>query len=150
LGAFDEELIMCEDDELWLRLAVHSEIDGIDEPLTVVRRHEQHSGDDTTAWRDRRRVFEKALRTSSDARLCHILRRLRAEMSAGLAQSQAAAGRRVNALGTLLSSVHYSWRYPQWWSGALGTTARALTPAGVRKVVHRLRGRRRVQVQPHA
>ncbi len=62
LGAFDEELVMCYDDELWFRLAAHSEIDGIDEPLTLIRRHEHHSGGDMIAWRDRRRVFEKALR----------------------------------------------------------------------------------------
>ena len=61
LGAFDEELVMCYDDELWFRLAAHSEIDGVDEPLTLVRRHAQHSGSDVIAWRDRRRVFEKAL-----------------------------------------------------------------------------------------
>ena len=30
LGPFDEQLVMCEDDELWLRLAEHSEVDGID------------------------------------------------------------------------------------------------------------------------
>jgi len=61
LGPFDETLVMCEDDDLWVRLAAHSEVDGIDEPLTLKRVHGQHGGDDVTAWRDRRRVFEKAL-----------------------------------------------------------------------------------------
>jgi len=54
---------MCEDDELYFRLAAESEIDVIDETLTLKRRHRQHFGDDVTAWRDRRRVFEKMLST---------------------------------------------------------------------------------------
>ena len=95
LGAFDEELVMCEDDELWFRLAAHSEIDGVDEPLTLIRRHGQHSGSDIMAWQDRRRVFEKALRASRGGHLDSMLRRLRAEMSAGLAKSQAASGKRI-------------------------------------------------------
>jgi glycosyltransferase involved in cell wall biosynthesis len=143
LGAFDEELVMCEDDELWFRLAAHGEIDGVDEPLTQIRRHGQHSGSDIIAWRDRRRVFEKALRASHGGRLGPLLRKLRAEMSAGLAKSQAASGRRIDALGTLFSSAPHSWRYPQCWFGALGATARAFAPQSVRTFVRRRRHSRR-------
>ena len=35
---------------------------GLTEPLTLVRRHSMHGGNDIIAWRDRRRVVEKALR----------------------------------------------------------------------------------------
>ena len=150
LGAFDEELVMCEDDELWFRLAAHSEIDGVDAPLTLVRRHGQHCGDDIIAWQDRGHVFEKMLRTSGGGHLEPVLRRLRAEMSTGLAKSQAVTGRRISALSTLFSSAHYSWRYPQWWLGALQTTARAFAPAAARRVVRRYRRGRDVQSQPHA
>jgi glycosyltransferase involved in cell wall biosynthesis len=150
LGPFDEELVMCEDDELWLRLAAHSEIDGIDEPLTLIRRHGQHGGDDLTAWRDRRRVFEKALMTSGDARLTSMLRKLRAQMSAGLARSQAARGMRLSVLGTVAASAHYSWRYRQWWDGVLRALGRAFAPAAVRNVVRRYRSGRRAQTQPDA
>lgn len=139
LGSFDEELVMCEDDELWLRLAAHSEIDGVDQPLTLIRRHGQHSADDATAWRDRRRVFEKALRDSGDARVSSILRRLRAQMSAGLANSQAAGGLRVSVLCTLAASAHYSWRYRRWWSGGARALARAFAPAPLRSVIRRYR-----------
>jgi glycosyltransferase involved in cell wall biosynthesis len=143
LGAFDEELIMCEDDELWLRLAAHSEVDGVEEPLTLIRRHTQHSGDDATAWRDRRRVFEKALRASGDAQLRAVLRRLRAEMSAGLARSQAAAAMPLSALGTLAASAPYSWRYREWRAGAARALLGALAPAPLRaRVIRRLSGRR--------
>jgi glycosyltransferase involved in cell wall biosynthesis len=137
LGAFDEALTMCEDDELWFRLAAHSEIDGIDAPLTLVRRHAHHGGDDVTAWRDRRRVFEKALSTSNEPQLRARLRRLRAESAVGLARSEALAARRARALGTLALSAPYSWRYPQWWTGAARTLPRLLAPAGLRPVERR-------------
>jgi glycosyltransferase involved in cell wall biosynthesis len=146
LGAFDEQLVMCEDDELWLRLAEHSEADGIDAPLTLVRRHREHSGSDELAWRDRRRVFEKALRTRRSDHLDAVLRRLRAEMSAGLARSQAQSGRYLGALVTVLSSATYSWRFPQWWRGTLA----ALTPDPVRSALRRYRGGRALPGQPQA
>jgi len=128
LGGFDEELVMCYDDELWFRLAAHSEIDGIDAPLTLIRRHAHHSGSDIIAWRDRRRVFEKALRASGGGPLYPILPKLRAQMSAGLAKSQAASGRRVSALETLITSLPHSWRYPICWLRAVVATAGTFAP----------------------
>jgi len=138
-GGFDEELVMCEDDELWLRLAVCSEIDSIDEPLTLVRRHGQHSGSDVTAWQDRGRVFEKALRAGVADHHAAILRKLRAKMACGLARSQAASGARLGVLGTLFSSLRYSWRYGAWWRSALLATARAFMPAILLGVIRRYR-----------
>ena len=141
LGGFDEELTMCEDDDLWLRLAAESEIDGVDEALTLIRRHGQHSGSDILAWQDRRRVFVKALRAGSGTQHNYLLRRLRAEMSAGLAKSQAACGERLRVLGTLCASVPYSWRYRAWWLGALTATTRAFAPAVAQSLVRRYRHR---------
>ncbi len=137
LGPFDEQLLMCEDDELYFRLAAESEIDVIDETLTLKRRHRQHFGDDVTAWRDRRRVFEKMLSTDGDGRFGSILRRLRAEMAAGLASSQVSSGKRLSAVGTLVSSAKYSWPYREWWRSA----ARTLAPPAVRNFVRRHRRR---------
>jgi glycosyltransferase involved in cell wall biosynthesis len=139
LGAFDEQLVMCEDDELWLRLAAHSEIDGIDEPLTLVRRHGQHSGSDVIAWQDRGRVIARALHTRSGAQHRTVLRKLRTDMAAGLAKSQAASGERLGVLATLLSSLHYSWRYSAWWRSALLATGRAFAPASVQGLIRRYR-----------
>jgi glycosyltransferase involved in cell wall biosynthesis len=141
VGEFDEELAMCEDDDLWLRLAAASEIDGVDATLTLIRRHGQHSGSDVTAWQDRRRVFAKALRAGAGIEHNGLLRRLRAEMSAGLAKSQAASGERLRVLGTLCASVPYSWRYRAWWRGALIATARAFAPARAQHFVRRYRRR---------
>lgn len=139
LGAFDEELVMCEDDELWFRLAAHSEIDAVDEPLTLIRRHGRHSGSDIIAWRDRRRVFEKLLRGGSHGRLDPVLRKRRAQMSAGLARSRAASGDGIGALTTILGSAPHLWRFPRSWLGALGATARAFVPETVRLLVRRHR-----------
>ena len=139
LGAFDEDLVMCYDDELWFRLAAHSQIDGIDAPVTLVRRHGHHSGSDIIAWRDRRKVFEKMLRASGGGSLDPVLRRLRARMSAGLAKSQAASGERISALVTLVTSLPHSWAYPGCWLGALGRTAGRFAPAPVRTLVRHCR-----------
>lgn len=141
LGAFDEELVMCYDCELWFRLAAHSEIDGIDAPLTLIRRHHNHSGSDIIAWRDRRRVFEKALRANRRAHLEPVLRKLRAQMSAGLAKSQAAGGERLSALATLLTSLPHSLAYPSYWLDALVMTTAAFAPATVRTLARRCRDR---------
>lgn len=141
VGGFDEALAMCEDDDLWLRLAAASEIDGVDAALTLIRRHGQHSGSDVVAWQDRRRVFAKALRAHRGTQHNGLLRRLRAEMSAGLAKSQAASGERLRVLGTLCASVRYSWRYRAWWRGALIATARAFTPVSAHHLVRRHRRR---------
>jgi glycosyltransferase involved in cell wall biosynthesis len=145
LGGFDEELVMCEDYDLWLRLAMHSEIDAIDEPLTLVTRHGEHSGNEIISFQDCRRVFEKMLCTAGTEHLRPILRAKRAEVIAGLASSQAACGNRISALRTLLSSAHDCWRYPPWWRGALQATARAFAPQAVRAVARRYRNNRQAQ-----
>jgi glycosyltransferase involved in cell wall biosynthesis len=139
VGPLDEELVMCYDDELWLRLGARSELDGIDEPLTLIRRHGMHGGSDVIAWRDRRRVVEKALRSDTDSRFRAVLRAQRAAMSAGLARSQAVGGQRLTALRTLAASAPYSWRYAPWWRGALAASARVCTPQVLRKMVRGLR-----------
>lgn len=152
LGPFDEELVMCEDDELWFRLAAESETDAIDEPLTLIRRHGRHSADDITAWRDRRRVFEKLLSKNGGGRFGSVIRKLRAEMAAGLAKSQATSGKRLNALGTLVSSARYSWRYGQWWRSAPVAVACAFSPDAFRRFIrrcwHRRRNAERVTLRP--
>jgi hypothetical protein len=83
-GPLDEDLVMNYDGDLWLRFAELSELDGIDEPLTLVRRHGLHGASDTIAWGDLRRVVEKALRATRDARFAALLREQRAVTSVAL------------------------------------------------------------------
>lgn len=141
VGAFDEQLIMCEDYELWLRMAAAARVHAIGEVLTLVRRHGEHSGSDVTAWRERRRVVERILQDCADVRLTAVLRQLRAELAAGLARSQAIAGQRREALRTLTASAPYACRYHQWWLGTMAAGARVLAPAAVRKVARNWRQR---------
>jgi glycosyltransferase involved in cell wall biosynthesis len=137
-GAFDETFTMFEDYELWLRLAACSAVVALDEPLALMRRHDQHSGSDVLAWRDRGRVIEKLLRSGTSGRAYEILRRQRADVAAGLARSQVSAGQRAGALGTLLASSRYGWRHPSWWRRVPGVAARALAPQSLRDLKHRL------------
>jgi glycosyltransferase involved in cell wall biosynthesis len=148
VGPFDEELVMNYDGDLWLRFAELSELDGIDEPLTLVRRHGQHGGSDIIAWRDLRRIIEKALRAAPDAQFAALLREQRAVASAGLARSHALFGARADVLRTVAESTRYSWRYLQWWRVTSYALARAFAPRVLRSALRPLRtairsGRRR-------
>jgi hypothetical protein len=138
-GGYDEALTICGDYELWLRLASRSEVDFIDEPLVHVRRHDQHYCDDVTAVKDLRRMIEKVRRSPAAAHLKSVVRWRRAEVSALLARSYAVSGNRTRVLSTLFASVHYSWRYRDWWRGALAATVRAFAPAPVLTAVRRYR-----------
>jgi glycosyltransferase involved in cell wall biosynthesis len=144
LGAFDEGLRMCYDDDLWFRLAARSEVDAVDEPLTLIRRHDSHSGSDVIAWEDRLRVFERLLREQAGGPCAALVRSQKAAMSAGLARSQAASGMRMQALTTVLAGAPRSWRYSSWWPDALHAAARACAPESVVTLVrNRRRARRR-------
>jgi glycosyltransferase involved in cell wall biosynthesis len=141
VGPLDEDLVMNYEGDLWLRFAALSELDGIDEPLTLVRRHGLHSGSDITAWRDLRRVIEKALRATGDANFAAHLREQRAVTSAGLARSHALFGTRLDVMRTLLASAPYSWRYLKWWRVAAYASARAFAPRSLRSALRALRRR---------
>lgn len=133
-GLYDERLSLCSDFELWLRCARCGEADCIAEPLVSVRRHDEHAGDDVEACRDLSRALALSL-PALGPRWGADLRRQRAIASATLARSQAVHGQRTAALGTLLASANYAWMEREWWRGAAGAAARALTPAIVRRVL---------------
>jgi hypothetical protein len=139
---FDEGLVMCEDYDLWLRLAMLSQIDTVDEPLTMVRRHQAHFGDSATSFRDCIVTLDKVLVSGFAPHLESGLRRRRADMVARLAYSQAAAGQSVRALKTVVRSLAFSWKYATWWPRALTATARALIPPVALDLLRRYRGRR--------
>jgi glycosyltransferase involved in cell wall biosynthesis len=146
VGNFDEELVGSEDYELYLRLAAQSEVDAIDTTLTLVRRHTQHfSGQGVIPFESNVRIIEKLLRSGAVEHLHPFLLEQRAELAAGLARAHAGSGKRISALRTLCSSARYSWRYPRWWSGALGATAWAFTPEPVRSLARRYRSRWKAQ-----
>jgi glycosyltransferase involved in cell wall biosynthesis len=140
-GPFDESLTMNHEGDLWLRFAELSELDGIDEPLTLVRRHGLHGGSDIIAWRDLRRVIEKAQPGAGDPNFAAMLREQRAVTSAGLARSHALFGRRIDVVRTLAQSAPYSLRYLQWWRVGAYASARALAPRVLISALRALRAR---------
>jgi glycosyltransferase involved in cell wall biosynthesis len=145
VGGFDPGLVMCEDYDLWLRLAAISEVDAIDEPLTLVTRHGKHYGNEVTSFEDCQRVFDKVLETPGTGSVHSILREKRAEIAVGLASSHAASGNGLAALRTILSSASDCWQYPRWWLGALRTGARSCVPQSAYNLVRKYRSSRHAQ-----
>jgi len=143
LGGFDLEQPACNDYDLWLRLAGLSEIDGIGETLLHKRRQHDPYYRSTMVFEDIGRAFAKLLAVCGDNYLHSVLRRERAKAAAGLARTQAISGSRRAALRTLVKSSRYSWGYREWWLGGAETAARAVTPAGVLRVVRAVVGRPR-------
>jgi hypothetical protein len=138
-GPYDEQLPWCGDYELWARFALCSAVDCVPQPLVLVRRHAEHCCDDVAACQDFARALDRIGRSVTSPNHLSILRKRRAVASAILARSQASNGRSMSALATLLASAHYSWPYREWWVNAAGATARALTPARVRRVLRAAR-----------
>jgi glycosyltransferase involved in cell wall biosynthesis len=136
-GNFDEALTMCEDYDLWLRLAARSRVDAIAEPLTLVRRHGQHYGNAAVSFRDSIRVLNKVLVAGAPAQYEYFVRRERAKNSASLARCYVASGNPIAALRMLLSSATASWRHRGWWSEAFKAVVLALAPQQVRRFARR-------------
>jgi hypothetical protein len=145
VGGFDEDLVMCEDFDLWLRLAAVSEIDAVDEPLTLVLRHAEHSGNEIIAFEDCVRVIEKMLQVRPLAYLRPRLRQLRAQLSAQTAMAHAVSGNRAHAARMLLSSAPSYWPYRQWWFIGVRAMVRLMTPQPVRDLMRAYRGGRSVE-----
>jgi GT2 family glycosyltransferase len=140
VGGFDESLYVCEDYDLWLRLAARSEIDVVRESLVLVRRHTEHYASGMDMLEGWRTLLEKARCAGLGPRVDSILQRERARTASRLARSHAVSGSPSGVLQTLLHSWQYSWRYPQWWLGAIAATARLYAPASMLRTVRRYRG----------
>ena len=145
MGGFNADLLVCEDYELWMRLASQSDVDYIDEPLVRVRRHGEHSFDDITCLSNLRRALEIVRRSGVAPHLDEVLGKRRATISANLARGHALRRHRLRVLTTLSSSARYSWRYRDWWAGAFAATARAFAP---RSALHAVRLCRRGGAAP--
>ncbi len=139
VGRFDEALVTCEDYDLWLRLAVHSPVDAIDETLTIVRRHEDHYGTAAISFRDSIRVLDKVLESGMAGPYESFVHKERANSWGSLAKCHAISGDRHAAFRTLLASAPASWRHVRWWTEALQAAAVMSVPRELRKIV---RGRK--------
>jgi len=138
-GGFDEAMLAAEDFDLWMRLALYSEVAVIDEPLVYVRRHDDsHTRDWHSAFvgRDRslrlRQPLVKRMRRS-------LLRRERVRNALKLAATHAEMGAQSLMLHALWRSLPYSWSYPQWWLNGLKTVIRARLPPRLLELYRRRR-----------
>lgn len=84
VGGYPEDLPICGDYELYLRLALWSEIDFVDEPLVLVRRHAEHYCDDFAALAELRRFMGKVQRSGMMPHMRAVLRSRRAGLLVGL------------------------------------------------------------------
>ena len=128
VGGFDETLLQWEDYDLWLRLALHSDIDLIDETLTRLRSHEQHYSDAGTGNLEARlRLLRKMHPLAGNAHLRSVIDRLIARCTQTLARLYANSDR-VAAFKILMNGCKYSWRHMEWWAGLPWVLLKLLIP----------------------
>jgi glycosyltransferase involved in cell wall biosynthesis len=142
-GGFDEAMESAEDYDLWMRLALHSEVAIVDEPLVHVRYHDENH---TRAWqgayigRDRSLSRGQRLVTSSRRSL---LRNERVTNALILAATHA----ELNANGCMLRALWWGlpfcWTYPRWWLRGAKMLLRACLP---RRLLELYRQRRHGRV----
>jgi glycosyltransferase involved in cell wall biosynthesis len=127
-GGFDEALRSAEDYDLWLRLALHSEVAIVDEPLVYVRYHDENlTRDWQSAFVGRdRSLSRRQLLVDSGRR--SLLREERMRNALQLAATHAGLGAQGRMLRALWESLPYSWTYPRWWLGGLKTVLRPHLP----------------------
>jgi glycosyltransferase involved in cell wall biosynthesis len=129
IGGFDEQQRFGEDLDLCVRLAMRSQVVALSEALTSVRHHgEHHSGDRIGAYVAWVRFYGKMAALAPDARLRSHCGRSRAATSVVLAGLQGDKGDHRSVWATLASASTFSWRYPEWWFGAMKAVVRPLVP----------------------
>jgi glycosyltransferase involved in cell wall biosynthesis len=145
-GNFDEQLLLFEDYDLWIRLACRSEIQFIDEPLTRVRRcHDQHHGEGEhgdSMRAGRHRSLEKLRRVVTDPPVHSLVERLYAQSSLEQASVRADTDR-LGAWTMLLDGCTRSWRCMAWWRGLTRVLLKLAAPRSVLRVYRRGQVRRR-------
>jgi len=127
-GGFDEAMLSGEDYDLWLRLALYSEVAVVDEPLLYVRCHdESHTRDWQSAYAGRDRSLSLRQQLVDSGRRS-LLREERVRNALKLAATHADLRAQGRMLHVLWKSLPYSWTYPRWWLGGLKTVLRPHLP----------------------
>jgi glycosyltransferase involved in cell wall biosynthesis len=141
VGGFDERQAILEDYELFLRLAAHSEVELIDEPLTYFRLHPQQlHKEGIRMLTSRRRLLRKSLDVTSRADLRAVAGRLYAETTLALASVHAGTDR-VMALKTLASGWARSRGHVELWLGMPRLLLKLTVPRGLLAIARRSRMR---------
>jgi glycosyltransferase involved in cell wall biosynthesis len=138
-GGFDEEILSAEDYDLWLRLALYSEVAIVDEPLVHVRRHdENHTREWQSAFIGRDRMLSRRQQLVDSGRRS-LLREERMRNALKLAATHAELGAHRRTLRALWDSLPYSWTYPRWWLSGLKTVLRPHAPRRLLELYRRHR-----------
>jgi len=139
-GGFDETIRSGEDYDLWLRLALVSDVALLDEPLVQVRRHEaNYTQNWEIAFTGRDHTLEKLQGTvDTDRRMLLGTERTRNALT--LAARHASLGNPAQMLRALCRALPYSWSSPLWWLALVKTPLRPYVP---QRLVDACRRRRR-------
>lgn len=128
VGGFDESILSGEDYDLWLRLALVSDVALLDEPLVQVRRHEaNYSQNWEIAFNGRDHSLEK-LQGAVDSDRRMLLRKERTRNALTQAARHASLGNPLRMLRALCRALPYSWSSPQWWLALVKTPLRPYVP----------------------
>jgi glycosyltransferase involved in cell wall biosynthesis len=128
-GAFDEQQGLHEDYDLWLRMALRSKVLVLAQPLSCVRRHDDHfSSGGVRNFEARLRVFEKIQDRVTGLRPRAVLRSERARQAGGLAAAYATAQDSAGVWRTIAASWRYSWRSGRWYVACARAAIRVLMP----------------------
>ena len=140
VDGFDETIRSGEDYDLWLRLALVSDVALLDEPLVQVRRHEANYTEDwEIAFTGRDHTLKKLQGTVGTDRRT-LLRTERTRSALILAATHASLGNRFQMLRALCRALPYSWNSPLWWLALVKTPLRPYIP---QRLVDAYRRRRR-------
>jgi glycosyltransferase involved in cell wall biosynthesis len=136
VGGFDEEQRYGEDYDLWVRLAMRSEVSVLAEPLVCVRNHhvDRYSIDRVAACRAWVRLYGKIAEIVPDSHLRSLCRHRRGETSLVLAGLYVDQGHILWVTQTVLAASTYSWPYPDWWWGAVKAMVRPIVPLRLRSI----------------
>ncbi len=139
-GGFDEQQRFGEFHDLCLRLALKGEVVVVPEPLCSVRTHNEHYSSDKLAdHADWMRLYQKMAGIADSPRLRSHCARMRAETSLSLAAAHG-ENRDYRKVGTTLwRALPFSWRYPNWWWGALKRIVRPSVPNALVSAVRQRR-----------
>jgi glycosyltransferase involved in cell wall biosynthesis len=133
VGAFDEEQRFAEDYDLWLRLAIRSEVSVLREPLACVRVHtDNYSQDRIGAYEAWVRLYSKMSRLVGTPRLKLVCRERRAHSALTLASLYSRARRHRLALRSLMTASSAGWSKSWWWSRMPRLVAEVTLRAAVR------------------
>jgi glycosyltransferase involved in cell wall biosynthesis len=138
VGGFDEELVLFEHYDLWLKLAHCSEVELIDEPLTCLRIHGQHySPNGIPMLEGRYALLRKARNRVTDPHLRKIIEEEYAQSALRLASMRANTDR----LGALNTLIRYpgSFRNGGWWRGAPRVLLKLALPRRLQRLYRRSR-----------